>query len=313
MDNFLCPPSIFFKMTSNHYPFLPISFLFIICFIIFFLFICMFFNVQSFHLSCSPSLYISRPPALCLAPDSLLGPRSWPYPLVPAPALALALALNLYLPALAQICNLCDLSLGSLEDISPAQIYRADLNSVVFFLLSFVAIYSLNETYFSILVFSDPILFSLFLFLCSTFPVFYFLSFSSVFLCISSTFSFCLSCLSFTFLLCLLSFSSSSNFLCLPSNFSFCFYLFLCLLLSFLAFFYFHSLPVFYYIPLTLLFMFLHICVFLLLSFLFSVLLFCIFYLSIFCLPLPLIFLLFPFSFIFLILFIFLLSLIILC
>ena len=149
MDNFLCPPSIFFKMTSNHYPFLPISFLFIICFIIFFLFICMFFNVQSFHLSCSPSLYISRPPALCLAPDYLLGPRSWPYPLVPAPALALALALNLYLPALAQICNLCDLSLGSLEDISPAQIYRADLNSVVFFLLSFVAVYSLNETYIS--------------------------------------------------------------------------------------------------------------------------------------------------------------------
>ena len=44
--------------------------------------------------------------------------------------------------------------------------------------------------YFFILAFSDPILFSLFLFLCSTFRVFYFLSFSSVFLCISSTSTF---------------------------------------------------------------------------------------------------------------------------
>ena len=42
----------------------------------------------------------------------------------------------------------CDPSLGSLEDISPAQIYRSDLTSVVFFLLSFIAIYSLNVTYF---------------------------------------------------------------------------------------------------------------------------------------------------------------------
>ena len=137
----------------------------------------------------------------------------------------------------------CGPSLGSLEDISPAQIYRADLTSVV---SSF---------------FPSILLFSVFLFLCSTFPVFYFLPFSSVFLCISSTFSFCLSCLSFTFLLCLLSFSSSSNFLCLPSNFSFCFYLFLYLLLSFFAFFYFHSLSVFYSIPLTLFFILLRICV----------------------------------------------------
>ena len=37
-------------------------------------------------------------------------------------------------------CHPCDPSLGSLEDISPAQMYRADLNSVVFFLLSFVVI-----------------------------------------------------------------------------------------------------------------------------------------------------------------------------
>ena len=34
--------------------------------------------------------------------------------------------------------------------------------------------------YFFILVFSDPIIFCYFLFLCTTFPVFYFLSFSSV-------------------------------------------------------------------------------------------------------------------------------------
>ena len=99
------------------------------------------------------------------------------------------------------LCDPCNPSLRSLENICPAQIHCADLKSVVFFLLSFVAIYSLNETYFSILVFSDPILFSLFLFLCSTFPVFYFLSFSSVFLCISSTFPFCLSCLPSTFFL----------------------------------------------------------------------------------------------------------------
>ena len=46
---------------------------------------------------------------------------------------------------------------------------------------------------------------------------------SHLFLCISSTFSFCLSCLSSTFFLycCLLSYSS--GFLCLSSNFSFCF------------------------------------------------------------------------------------------
>ena len=43
----------------------------------------------------------------------------------------------------------CNPSLASLEDISPAQIYHADLTSIVFFLLSFVAIYSLNKTYIS--------------------------------------------------------------------------------------------------------------------------------------------------------------------
>ena len=87
----------------------------------------------------------------------------------------------------------------------------------------FVAIYSLNETYISSFKSFQILFFSVFLFLCSTVLVFYFLSFSSVFLCISSTFSFCLSCLSSTFFLycCLLSYSS--GFLCLSSNFSFCF------------------------------------------------------------------------------------------
>ena len=39
-------------------------------------------------------------------------------------------------------CNPCNPSLGSLDkDIFPALIYCADLTSVIFFLLSFVAIY----------------------------------------------------------------------------------------------------------------------------------------------------------------------------
>ena len=70
-------------------------------------------------------------------------------------------------------CDLCDPSLGFLEDISPAQIYRADLTSVVFFPLSFVAIYSVNETYISSFQFFQILFFSVFLFLCSTFPLFY--------------------------------------------------------------------------------------------------------------------------------------------
>ena len=84
--------------------------------------------------------------------------------------------------------------------------------------------------------------------------------FSCVLLSLSSTFY--LSPLSFfaypllslsVFLVCLLlSFLLPSIFLLwlsLSTNFSFCFYLFLCLLLSFLDFFNFHSLPVFYYNP----------------------------------------------------------------
>ena len=133
------------------------------------------------------------------------------------------------------------------------------------FLPSFLCCYLFSKCniHFFILVFSDPtsLLFSVFLFLCSTFPVFYFLPFSSVCLSLHILYFLFLSFLSVFYFLscCLLSFSS--NFLCLPSNFSFCFYLFLCLLLSFFAFFYFHSLPVFYSIPLTLLFILLRICV----------------------------------------------------
>ena len=126
--------------------------------------------------------------------------------------------------------------------------------------------------------------FSVFLFLCSTFPVFNFLSFSSVFLCISSTFFLLLSlslCLLLSFLLPSI---FLLDFLCLSSNFSFCFYLFLCLLLSFLAFFNSHSLPIFFYVPLNVLlfstssrYLFSLFFLFLLLSFYPSVLLFCIF------------------------------------
>ena len=57
--------------------------------------------------------------------------------------------------------------------LSPAQIHRADLTSVVFFPLSFVAIYSVNETYISSFQFFQILFFSVFLFLCSTFPLFY--------------------------------------------------------------------------------------------------------------------------------------------
>ena len=66
--------------------------------------------------------------------------------------------------------------LGSLKDISQAQIYCAKLTSVVFFLLSFIVTYSLNKIYiFSILVSSYPIFFCLFLFRSSTFALSIFL------------------------------------------------------------------------------------------------------------------------------------------
>ena len=129
------------------------------------------------------------------------------------------------------------------------------------FLFSFLGCYVFSKwsIYFFILAFSHSILFCLFLLLYTTFPVFYFLSFSSVCLCISSTFS-----LSF----CLLYFSS--DFLYLSSTFPFCFCLFLCLLLSFLDLFYFLFLPVFFYVPLTLQFIFAYMCVLLLLLLFYS-------------------------------------------
>ena len=114
--------------------------------------------------------------------------------------------------------------------------------------------------YFFILVFSDPILFSLFffcalIFLSSTFYLSPLSFFAYPLLSLSPSVSF--------FVYLLLSFFFS-DFLCLSSNFYFSFYLFLCLPPSFLA------LSVFYYTSLTLLFIFLRICVFLLLSFLSS-------------------------------------------
>ena len=102
---------------------------------------------------------------------------------------------------------LCNLSLGSLEDISPAQIYHGDLNSVIFFLCCYVfskwnifLYFSLFRSY-SFLSLSFPVQssffypsalsileypklslspFCLFLLLCSTFfiPVFFLLWFS---------------------------------------------------------------------------------------------------------------------------------------
>ena len=158
-------------------------------------------------------------------------------------------------------CNPCDPSLGSLEDISPAQIcilcrphfpcflpflscYLVSKCNIHFFILVF-----LNPTLFTSLsfpVFYSPcLLLSIFL-PCLSFHILYFLFLSFLFV------FYFLSCYLLTF---------ASNFLCLPSNVFFCFSLFFCLLLSFFAFFYFHSLPVFYSIPLTLLFILLRICV----------------------------------------------------
>ena len=158
-------------------------------------------------------------------------------------------------------CDPCSPSPESFTDISCRPHFCC-------FLPSFLCCYLFSKCniHFFILVFSDPtsLLFSVFLFLCSTFPVFYFLPFSSVCLSLHILNFLFLSFLSVFYFLscCLLSFSS--NFLCLPSNFSFCFYLFLCLLLPFFAFFHFHSLLVFYSILLTLcssFYLFLHLCV----------------------------------------------------
>ena len=185
-------------------------------------------------------------------------------------------------------------------------------------------LFSKWNIYFSILVFLDPILFSLFLFLCSTFLVFYFLSFSSFFLCISCPVSFSFSlllCLSFTFFLAafylspltffvyhLIFLSASISFFpCwLSSTFILC--------LSYIIFTFLFSLSfcAFVFIIIIIIIIIFIISYSLFLYFLFFF--FCIFYISVFfCLPFLLIFLLFSFSFLFLILFFFPLSLIIFC
>ena len=106
---------------------------------------------------------------------------------------------------------------------------------------------------------------SYFTFCGSRFPAFNFLSFSSAFLCISSTFFLFLSVsLSVIFLsCCLLSFSF--DFLCLSSTFSFCFCLFICLVLpSWLSFSFFicvfsiiflNFLPISFHLPFLLIFL----------------------------------------------------------
>ena len=144
-----------------------------------------------------------------------------------------------------------------------------------------------------ILVFSDPILFCLLLFLYNfllSILRFYLslniLNFLFLLLFLSLSVFYFLSC-------CLLSFSSDFLYLS-SSTFSVSFFFFP-------SFIYFLSLPVFYYIPLTLLFIFPRMCV-LLLSLPCSFLYFLPFS---FCLPILLIFLHFSFSFVFLILFFF--------
>ena len=96
-------------------------------------------------------------------------------------------------------CSPCGLSLGSLEDISPAQIHYAKINSIVVFFPSFVFIYSPNKTSIDfILVFLYPTLFYLLFCLSSTF----------LFACLFSVFLLCLLlCLSSTIFYYLLLFS----------------------------------------------------------------------------------------------------------
>ena len=187
---------------------------------------------------------------------------------------------------------------GSLVDIFPAQIYRADLNSIAFFLLSLVANHSLSETYISS--------FQSFQILCYSFPVFYFLSFSSVFLSISSTFS-------FTF--CLFLYLPSAFFLAAFYLSPLSFFVYHLILLSTSISFFVFYVPSWLYSIFILclssvvfpLFFSLSFCAFVYYYYHYyyqhfypPVLLFCIFYLLIFCLPFLLIFLLFSFSFIFL-------------
>ena len=126
------------------------------------------------------------------------------------------------------------------------------------FLPSFLCCYLFSKwnIHFFILVFSDPILFSL------SFPVFYFpCLLLSIFLLSLSlhilSFLF-LSFLSVIYFLSCFLLSFSSDFLRLSSNFSFCFHFFLCLLLSFLAFF----ACLLLYFPYSSLYPFAYLCVF---------------------------------------------------
>ena len=116
------------------------------------------------------------------------------------------------------------------------------------FLSSFICCYVFSKwnKYFFILVFSDPILFCLFLLLYTTFPVFYFLSFSSACLCTSSYFS-----LFFGLFLCLSSTFFLAVFYLSPPIFFVYHLLSLSASVSFFVF-YFLSLSVFFYVPLTL-------------------------------------------------------------
>ena len=142
----------------------------------------------------------------------------------------------------------------SLEDISPAQKHRANLNSVFFFLLSFVVIYYLNETYISLFQSFQILFFSVSFFPVLNFSLSTFLLSLSLYISISSTFSFsfCLfPCLFSTFFFAVFYLTPPTFFayplLSLSASGSF----FVCLLISF-----FYFLPFFCYIPLTLLFIF---------------------------------------------------------
>ena len=172
-------------------------------------------------------------------------------------------------------CNPCHHSLGSLEGISPAQMYCANLNSAISFLPSFVVICSLNETYILfILVFSYPVLFCFFFFLSSTFPLSFFVyplfSLSpsvSFFDCLLLFFlpGFCYSPLIF-FVYPILSLFASVSFFCLLLFFWLSPTFFLCLLSTIFLLLLSFTFHFYYYYRYS------------------SVLLFCVFYLSVFCL-----------------------------
>ena len=185
-------------------------------------------------------------------------------------------------------CNPCNPSLESLEDISPAQIYHADLNSVVFFLLSFVVIYSYVIYY--IVIYTNTYLFQIFqiLFFSVSFFSCRLLSLSStLYLFPLSVFAYPLLSLfpSVSFFFCLL------LFFLLPSIFLLWFYLFIIyffflllslslsstFLLGFLLLSFFACLLL-YSLLFSLSF---RVCVF---YYYYPILLFCTFYLSIFCL-----------------------------